>query len=198
MVPLRGPHEWATTTIAHGTADVEIVRLHADPDMRTSVSLVRFPPGWQRSIDGHYDVHEEIVIIDGQLELTGVTYGPSDYGFVPMGGLRRETATPEGCIALAWFGGVPAWTSSPDDDPQGECCHVALGDLHAGAPGRLLRQSGEGSCWLTSGTADGAVADVDTEIVDLTAWAWAWTSVGDTLPPIAGPVLVRRWSSDPG
>lgn len=198
MVPLRGPHEWGTTTISQGTADVEIVRLHADPETKASVSLVRFPPGWQRPVDGHYGVHEEIVIVDGQLELTGVTYRPGDYGFVPKGGLRSMTTTPEGCVALAWFSGVPTWTSSSDDDPKGERCHATLADLRVGAPGLLLRQSGEGTCWLASGIADGAVADVDTENVDLTAWTWAWTDAGESLPPVAGPVLVRRWSADPG
>ncbi|MFI6817536.1 hypothetical protein ACIBG7_34415 [Nonomuraea sp. NPDC050328] len=75
------------------TVPVRLARLRLDGD-GGSVSLVRFPPGWTRPGRGHYLAGEEFVVFEGELRVSGVGYLPGDWGWLPAGAPRFESATP--------------------------------------------------------------------------------------------------------
>ncbi len=85
--------------------------LHSDPVTRASCLLVEFPPGWKRTA-GIYSCAEHAVVLRGSVILDGDNWSAGQGFVVPAGGLRTETFTPQGALAVAWFGGAPRWTSA--------------------------------------------------------------------------------------
>ena len=72
-------------------------------------TLVRFPPGWTRPASGHYLCDEEFWVLEGELEMSGATYGPDQGAVIPGGAPRSDSRTPRGALALARFGGPATW-----------------------------------------------------------------------------------------
>ncbi|TDD35610.1 hypothetical protein E1287_13245 [Actinomadura sp. KC06] len=107
--PLGGGSPWRTFTIPGSAPPVALVRLEVDRGDGSSTSLVRFPAGWTRPGAGYYGCDEEFVVLDGELEVSGVGYGPGDRGWIPARGTRTDSRTSTGVTALAWFSGVPDW-----------------------------------------------------------------------------------------
>jgi hypothetical protein len=181
-VNLLGPLDWATTPVPLGTPDVQIARLRVDPVTKASTSLVRFPAGWTRSVDVFYAVDEELVVIEGELIVSGVSYTAGQYGFIPAGSLRRMSATPTGCLALAHFAGIPAALTEEQAATHdvGPTLRLDLSSHSAGMEdtghgrGRTLRTRSYGSAMLV----DGGVSNTEglTELLDLSTWDW--TDVG--------------------
>jgi Domain of unknown function (DUF4437) len=177
-VNLLGPLDWATTPVPLGTPDVQIARLRVDPLTKASTSLVRFPAGWTRSVDVFYAVDEELVVIEGELIVSGVSYTAGQYGFIPAGSLRRMSATPTGCLALAHFAGIPAaltqeQAASHDVGPTLRldlALHGAGTEQTPNGTGRALRTRSYGSAYLI----DGGVSSLDglSELLDTTTWDW--------------------------
>ena len=191
---------YEATTIPHGTMPVEIVRLHVDPATKSSTSLVRFPAGWERPVDGNYAVDEEIVVLDGELIVTGVSYTPGVYGWIPKGGLRRASATPMGCVALAWVSGIPAWTSTSDDLATSASARADLTTIRSGTTpspfgsmGRRLRESDAGACWFVDGPAQHRASN-DTEVFDVQRRQWCRIDAGNEPPDWTGRLVVRSFN----
>jgi hypothetical protein len=188
---LGGELDWATTMIPGGTGPVDIVRLWADPVRRSSIAYVRFPAGWERRSDGRYDVDEELIVVSGELHLTGTVYGAGEYGWVPGGALRRATATPTGCLALAYFSGVPNWMDGEEDVPWQPRHHEVLATASAGG----LRTSPTGSCKLVDGL-EATTAEVPCDVITVghknADWSWQLVSAGATLPLVSQRCLVRE------
>lgn len=202
-ISLTGPLDWGKTAIPGGTPEVDICRLRVDPVTKASTSLVRFPAGWSRSADVFYAVDEEIVILDGELLVSGVSYTEGQYGFIPAGSLRRASATPDGCLALAHFAGIPAAMSMENaaETEVGPTIRLDLGTHHAGTTsgpfgvGQRLRSRDYGDCWLVSGATSLASMTGATEALSIdNAWMWIdLTSDGDVLADAteSGRYLVR-------
>lgn len=178
---------FVTVTIAGSADPVRLARLHADPDTGAGVSLVRFPPTWTRPTTGHYSCAEEILVLDGTLVVSGVTYRAGDYGYLPPYAARTASATPGGCLALAWFSARPAWTEGTAEDRV----------THAGRAGdprgqrRPRRPDVVGEAAVLDEVPQ--AVDVRTELVSTSSWQWALVHPGDPLPALPGPVLVRSW-----
>ncbi len=202
-ISLTGSLDWGKTAIPGGTPDVDICRLRVDPVTKASTSLVRFPPGWSRSADVFYAVDEEIVVLDGELLVSGVSYTAGQYGFIPAASLRRASATPNGCLALAHFAGIPAALSAEQaaTSEVGPTLRLDLGSHHAGTEtgsygiGQRLRSRPYGECWLVSGATNLATMTGATEALSIEdSWTWIdLTSDGDVLVDTteAGRYLVR-------
>ena len=200
VIDCSGEPAYEATTIPHATMAVEILRLHVDPVAKSSTSLVRFPAGWERPVDGNYSVDEEILVLDGELIVTGVSYTPGVYGWIARGGLRRLSATPTGCVALAWFSGIPTWSSTADDLATTPSVRIDLNNARPGsspspfgAMGRRIRESTAGSCWSVSGPPHHR-ASSDTEVFDLKDRRWCRVDAGETPPLWPGRLLVRSFN----
>ena len=72
-------------------------------------ALVRFPAGWSRPATGHYRVDEDFWILEGELEMSGITYGPEQGALIPAGTPRSQSRSEAGALAVARFDGPAAW-----------------------------------------------------------------------------------------
>jgi hypothetical protein len=72
-------------------------------------ALVRFPPGWARPVSGHYSVAEEFWVLEGELTLSGETYGPEQVGRLPAAAPRSDSRSETGALTLAHFAGPARW-----------------------------------------------------------------------------------------
>lgn len=110
--------EWRRVPMPGSNGDIELVPLACAPGCFTI--LGRFAPGFERLTLGGFRCSEEFLVLEGELELEGITYVCGDLTVVPAHLLRTEMRSPRGCLLLAWFGG-PADFRAPDelDGPDG-------------------------------------------------------------------------------
>lgn len=177
---------WVDQEIPGGSAPVRLHRLWLDRASKASVSLVRFPPGWERTATGSYAVAEEFVVLAGVLEMNGRHHGAGCWAFVPADACRQDTRTPDGALALAWFGGVPTWQPGWYDVRR----RTASGP--ADALGVLMAPSaGHGGSEVVSGPL--APAPGVRDALDVERWTWTWLPAGAGLPDRVDRLLVRSW-----
>jgi hypothetical protein len=98
---------WTTGLYGEGRTDVEAKALSFDEISGASTMILHYPAGWSRSAAHHVDVHEEILVLDGSLEINGRTYGPYCYANLPKGYARSSAASPKGAVVLTMFSGEP-------------------------------------------------------------------------------------------
>lgn len=94
---------WRQVPMPGANQGVDLVPLASSG--QTFALLVRFPAGFDRSTPGGYVCAEEFVVLDGFVEIEGRRYGRGDLTFIPAHYLRTSMLAPEGCTAIAWFGG---------------------------------------------------------------------------------------------
>lgn len=103
---------WRQVPMPGANMGVDLVPLASAGE--TFALLVRFPAGFDRSTPGGYVCAEEFVVLDGFVEIEGHRYGRGDLTFIPAHFLRTSMVAPEGCTAIAWFGG-PAVFRTADE-----------------------------------------------------------------------------------
>lgn len=184
-----GP-DWATFRIPGSDRPVRMQRLHVDPATKASVSVVSFPPGWRREERGHYTCAEEFLVMEGDLSVSGGSFGAGDYVFLPPGNVRESSFTADGCLAVAYFSGRPEWVVGDPADPVDQ----AAVHLTAPAPGLLRKPGGEtpGACEMVDGL-DGERYDVDVDLLCPEERTWTHLPAGQGAPRSHGRVLLRRW-----
>ncbi len=189
-------HDWLTIPIPLAEPAVEMIRLHVDPTVNSSAALVRFPPGWHRATPCRYSVDEEVLMLDGELRISGCVIPRGSYAFIPAGVLRFETLTPVTSLALAWFSGPTGATDDAVDLPivvLDLASAELLGRSPLGGPGRLLRTSANGTCWLVHGVeaAVRAPRDAAVELCELSTQTWSRAEPGEAVTAAAGRSVVR-------
>lgn len=172
--------DWETLSLPGSQPAIRRTLLHREGRGGASVQGVAFPPGWSRQAAGHFRVAEEFVVLRGWLRLSGVEVGAGDHAVVPAGALRVDSSvSPDGCLAVAWFGGVPHWEPGPaQDDPRPITRHLV--DAVLLTEGGRLRPCPPGAI---AGPAD----------VVTTGGRWEWIPDGTTAPPPEMPAVVRLW-----
>ena len=179
---------WMAVRIGGSDRDVELTRLHVDSSSRATTSLVRFPRGWQRPGTGHYACAEELLVLEGAITVSGTAYAAGDYGYLPPFVRRTASATPEGCLALAWFSGPPVWTEGGAED---RVTHPGVhGPAETGR--RLPRDDVPGGSSVSPAVP--AAVPAPSELVSLTDWTWVLVASGDPVPSMPGPIFVRSWT----
>ncbi|MCK5891443.1 MAG: hypothetical protein P1U38_07910 [Aeromicrobium sp.] len=165
---------WRQVPMPGSNGGIELVPLAA-PEGHFTI-LGRFPAGFERLTPGGYHASEEVLLLDGELELEGRTYRRGDLVVVPAEFLRTDMRSPQGCVVLAWFAGPAAFR--PADAL--EACTDVITSVHVSD----ALGPGDSGPLISSGVA-------------------AW-SVGDELVAGAsGPVLevvgagLDRWAHDP-
>lgn len=192
---------WRDVPIPGSAQQVSMARLQVAVDGSFS-ALVRFPRGWGRPGAGVYDVAEELLFLEGRFLISGDTYGPGDYGWLPSGYVRRASASPSGAVALAWFAGPPVWTQAVDAGVT----EGVIRDRHPGgaaglAPlgrGRRLRAGAEHDTWLLEELPPGDIAPASAELFSLPDRRWCALARGAPTPELVPPVLVRLGVGAPG
>ena len=135
LIDLRADEsdDWQTVTLPGSNLPVRLRRLHADPETKASVSLVRFPAGWRRPVAGYYSAAEEFVVLDGAIEVIA-THGPGEYVYLPPRTVRVNTNSPSGALVVAYFSQAPKWDEgTPANPPSAEPVY--------GRPTGVMRES---------------------------------------------------------
>jgi hypothetical protein len=111
---------WRSVAIPGATADVALARLHVEATSKATVSVVRFPSGWSRPGTGHYGCAELFVVIEGILEVSGISYGEGEYAYLPARTSRTDSRSRGGCLTVAWFSAPPVWSRGVAAEPPAE------------------------------------------------------------------------------
>ena len=85
-------------------ADVTAKTLSEDSDSGASTCLVRYPADYQ--MRGALDVAEELLVLDGAVDINGVHYPPYGYAYLPARCLAVR-ASSAGAVALTTLSGIP-------------------------------------------------------------------------------------------
>ena len=152
-----------------GSGLVQLARL---PDLADGAfrAFVRFPAGWSRPAPGHYAVPEEVLLLEGDLELSGHAFRAGSYAWLPAGWLRSAMRTEGGCLAFAWFSRAPRWISG--ESPQAArtkavILHKPHGTLYDGPEHHTRVIAGRQLERL-------AVESRVCETLDLRDWSWSF------------------------
>jgi len=115
---------WDTSPWHHLTG-CQVKLLSRDPDDGAASALVRFPAGWRAPPPGHVDCDQEILLLEGGLELDGRRYEPDCYGSFPAGCSLRSLAAPRGAVALVFFAREPRGLDGSGMTVAGDAGHPA-------------------------------------------------------------------------
>ena len=193
-VTLPSEYDWREAKIPGGSSPVILARLSLDRQSGASQSLVRFPAGWYRPVSGWYSADEEILVVEGSLQMSGVTHRTGDYAYVPASYLRSSTTTEDGCLVLAWFSGKPIWQEDshhgPGYDPA-RLVEVTWSELPIRSGpcgyGRCVREEAAASSWILTGE-EPIKASSPVDLFSLKDRTWtrvqAPTEIANMSPPL--------------
>jgi hypothetical protein len=188
---LTDDQPWAEVTIPGSDRPVRLRRLHVDPLTKASLSVVCFPPGWRRQQTGYYDCAEEFTVLRGNLTVSGVTHRAGDHAYLPPRAIRVDSATDDGCLALAYFSAPPHWTggqpATPADHPP-----------RHGPPDGVLRRPRpgvQGGCEVLT-EVPVLPATEECDVLSLPTADWAWVPAGEEFPDVEPPLLLRTWTKE--
>jgi len=95
--------------------DVKV--LSRDPASGACTAIVRYPAGWHRSGPRYLTCHEEMLVLDGMVEINGVEHPPYAYTHLPAGFARTSFSTPRGAVVLTMLSAAPE--EKPGEAPDG-------------------------------------------------------------------------------
>lgn len=175
---------------------VRSVMLYRDDRTRARTLTVKFPAGFSRHEAGRYPAAEELLVLSGELDLAGVPVRAGDWGWLPLGVLRRGMSSRSGAVVYAWFSDRPDWERSTEDLPGPPVRTERVGGANATA--RRLRGGG------IAGDEPGSSAIVapgnevigPAELLDLTSYCWTHLGAGERQQTGPGPAFVR-WPDPP-
>ena len=91
---------------SEGWQDIDIKVLSRDEGTGASTMIARYPPGWTRPVPRSVTCHVEMLVLEGELEINGLTYGPYSYAHLPAGYVRTSVSVgSEGAVALTMLYG---------------------------------------------------------------------------------------------
>lgn len=92
--------------------------LSKDTQTGATSLLLRYPSGYRLSA-GRLAVDEEFLVLDGELMVGELRFGPFGYAHWPAGHATGERRTPQGAVVLTFYSGQPAPASRdlPAPDP---------------------------------------------------------------------------------
>lgn len=170
-----------------GSGPAQLARL---PDLSDGAfrAFVRFPAGWTRPGPGHYPVAEEVLLLEGDLELSGRAFRSGAFAWLPAGWRRSGMHTRAGCLAFAWFARAPRWIPGAPADAFADevLLKIPEGCVHRGP---------EHETWIVR-RQEAAVPDAsgtEREILGLSTLEWRTEAAPRPGDDPAEAVLVRAW-----
>lgn len=179
---------WIEHTIAGADLPARMVMLHVDAERGTRTVMVQFPNGWRRDAVGHQPAGEEMVLLSGELGLSGLTATPGDLLVVEPRATRSATSVADDTRALVWFSGPGGgWTEGPAAD----------GGTAAVTPLAAGEQRGPHAELVGSVTVHDDLPertfDVDVDVVWPADRHYLHAPAGTTVPARAGRAVVHHW-----
>jgi hypothetical protein len=182
--------EWRDTLMPGSSAPVQLATLPraADGAFR---AFVRFPAGWSRAQRGHYPVAEEVLILEGDLQLNGRDWREGGYAWIAARRVRSDMRSRAGCLAFALFAGAPRWVpgepAEPASEPDARFAHWrdAPGGNLRSAPGHITR------VYEDSLAASSGFSGASCELLELRGRTWR---LGAAPSAVEGPAFLRALS----
>ncbi|MFC6152359.1 hypothetical protein [Nocardioides yefusunii] len=172
--------------IAGAPGKVRMSMLNVDEARGIRSVLVAFPDGWRREATGTQPAGEELVVVRGALTLSGNEAAPGRFLHVTPRALRSNTFTAVGTRAVVWFTGAGGGWVEGDELVAGTVTLTEVGDGFVREPVEGLHGRVEFDAFVS-----GKVFDTDVEVVWFESASYAKVAAGQTVPPVAGPALVR-------
>lgn len=139
-----------------------------------------------------------MLVLDGELAMSGAVYRVGDYACFPPGYLRSRSETGCGALAVAFFSGPAVWLRVPQVEADTIPVRpVASRDIvprpsPIAVSARPLHEDETGSTWLIDGPLVAeAPRDLWVEIVSLPDSVWVAVEAGAPIPNLPGPRLCR-------
>ncbi len=88
-----------------GRKDVSAKRLSIDGETGAATCIVRYPAGWSRTSGEYLTTDEEFYVLDGEIEINGISYGADTFAHLPEGHLRKSASSKGGAVLLTFFDG---------------------------------------------------------------------------------------------
>ena len=108
--------------------DVKVLSL--DVSNGACSTIVRYPAGWDFAGDRYLTCHEEILVLDGALEINGESFTRRCYANFPKGWMRDRIRAPQGAVVLTMLSGAPEEkTGAPPAGFYDEKLYVPRQDL---------------------------------------------------------------------
>ncbi len=97
---------------------VSVKVLSRDEKTGATSNLARYPAGWSRGGPEHLNADEELLVLEGDLEINGVSYSELCYAHLPAGHTRQSASSRSGAVALTFLSRSPETLDGkgPDDD----------------------------------------------------------------------------------
>lgn len=92
--------------------------LSIDEAQTDATVIVEYPAGWSREQAEHCTAHEEILVLTGELQINGRTYGPHNYAFLPAGYVRHSMRSQTGAQVLTMYYDAPHYRIGEPDQPH--------------------------------------------------------------------------------
>lgn len=196
VVDAGGDLDWADFDIPDSNVPVRIATLRTDPS-RALTLFVRFPEGWERPPAGSYSSAEELVLLEGTLEMSGRTFEAGDWAHIPAGTRRIGSAARADSLSLARFDGPARWSH----DSSLAAGSILITRLESGpasgpsplGPATLLCATARVTSWLLEAPAPGGTAPFDVELLALESRTWAWVPAGAPFPVLEGLCFCRTF-----
>ncbi|TIC88032.1 DUF4437 domain-containing protein [Nocardioides sp. GY 10113] len=180
---------WVEHHIAGADEPARIALLRADADRGTRTVMVRFPDGWTRAAVGNQPAGEEMVVLEGELRLSGLVGDATRMLVVEPKATRSATSTADGTRAVVWFSGAGGGWEDGEADDAGAITGLELAD---GAT-RSARPGLVGTVEVLAGAA-GRVFEVDVDVLWPDARQWAFVPAGTAAPAVEGLAIIHTWA----
>lgn len=98
---------WGRIGPGNARTDAEYKFLSRDRSTGACSALIRYPAGWAREGAEHVDAAEEFYVLQGELEIDGISFGHDTYGDIPAGTTRQSMTARRGAVVLTFFNHEP-------------------------------------------------------------------------------------------
>ena len=115
---------WETGLYSGARPEVRSKVLSIDEQATDATVVIECPAGWSRSEPEHLTAHEEILVLEGEIEIDGEVYGPQHYAFLPAGYVRQRQSSAGGAKVLTMFYDAPQVVPGTPDTPYDEALLV--------------------------------------------------------------------------
>ncbi len=92
--------------------DVDVRILSIDDEGGDASTMIRYPRAWRRGESEYLTADEELLVLEGEIDINGITYRKQDYAHLPKGYLRTSQFSSKGAVVLTFFSSEPQAVAS--------------------------------------------------------------------------------------
>lgn len=92
--------------------DAEYKFLSRNAETGACSALIRYPAGWRRNGDNRIAAAEEFYVLQGGIEVDGLSFSHDCYGYFPPNYAHDSFASPQGAVVLTFFDREPTPSTS--------------------------------------------------------------------------------------